>query len=47
MARRLAGLLRDPQFLRYLVGRMLSGAGNMATLVALPVLVYRPATARR
>jgi MFS family permease len=36
-----AGLLRDPQFLRYLVGRMLSGAGNVATLVALPVLVYR------
>ena len=36
-----AGLLRDPQFLRYLVGRILSGAGNVATLVALPVLVYR------
>ena len=36
-----AGLLRDPEFLRYLLGRMLSGAGNVATLLALPVLVYR------
>ena len=35
------GLLRDPDFLRYLLGRMLSGAGNVATLLALPVLVYR------
>ena len=34
-------LLRDRQFLRYLVSRGLSGAGNVATLIALPVLVYR------
>lgn len=34
-------LLRDPQFLRYLLARSLSTIGNIATLVALPVLVYR------
>lgn len=34
-------VLRDAQFLRYLVARGLSGAGNVATLVALPVLAYR------
>lgn len=35
------GLLRDPQFARYLVARGLSGVGNVATLIALPVLIYR------
>ena len=34
-------VLRDPQFVRYLVSRGLSGAGNVATLIALPVLIYR------
>lgn len=34
-------LLRDGQFVRYLAARLLSGAGNVATLIALPVLVYR------
>lgn len=34
-------VLRDPQFLRYLVSRGLSGVGNTATLIALPVLIYR------
>lgn len=34
-------VLRDPQFVRYLASRGLSGAGNVATLIALPVLVYR------
>ena len=32
-------VLRDPQFVRYLVSRGLSGAGNVATLIALPVLI--------
>lgn len=36
-----AGLLRDAQFVRYLVARVLSTVGSIATLVALPVLVYR------
>ncbi len=35
------GLLQDRQFVRYLVARGLSGAGSVATLIALPVLVYR------
>ncbi len=34
-------LLRDGQFVRYLVARTLSGAGNIVTLIALPILVYR------
>ncbi|MEJ7833341.1 MAG: MFS transporter [Nocardioides sp.] len=34
-------VLRDPAFVRYLVARTLSGAGNIVTLVALPILVYR------
>jgi MFS family permease len=35
------GLLGDPQFVRYLLARGLSGTGNVATLIALPVLIYR------
>lgn len=34
-------ILRDPQFVRYLWSRGLSGTGNVATLIALPVLIYR------
>ncbi|MCW2793584.1 MAG: major facilitator superfamily 1 [Nocardioides sp.] len=34
-------LLRDGEFVRYLVARGLSVTGNVATLIALPVLVYR------
>ena len=34
-------LLRDEQFVRYLVARTLSGAGSIVTLIALPILVYR------
>ena len=34
-------LLRDPDFLRYATARALSMLGSIATLVALPVLVYR------
>ncbi|GAB3767723.1 MFS family permease [Nocardioides ginsengisegetis] len=34
-------ILRDPHFLRYLLARALSATGSVATLVALPVLVYR------
>ena len=33
--------MQDRQFLRYLVSRGLSGVGTVATLIALPVLVYR------
>nr|WP_281379963.1 MFS transporter [Nocardioides ginsengisegetis] len=33
--------MRDPHFLRYLLARALSATGSVATLVALPVLVYR------
>ena len=36
-----AGLLRDREFVRYLVSRGLSATGSMATYIALPVLVYR------
>jgi MFS family permease len=35
------GVLHDRQFVRYLVARGLSGIGSVATLIALPVLVYR------
>lgn len=35
------GVLRDREFRRYLSGRVLSGAGDIVTLVALPILVYR------
>ncbi|MGN6576464.1 MAG: MFS transporter [Nocardioides sp.] len=34
-------LLRDPDFLRYVAARGLSLLGNITTLIALPVLVYR------
>ena len=34
-------VLRDRQFVRYLSARVLSGAGDIITLVALPILVYR------
>ena len=34
-------VLQEPDFLRYLVAHGLSGIGNVATLIALPVLVYR------
>lgn len=34
-------LLKDPAFLRYVAARVLSLVGNIITLVALPVLVYR------
>jgi hypothetical protein len=34
-------VLRDGQFRRYLVSRLLSGAGNIVTLVVLPIIVYR------
>lgn len=34
-------VLHDPAFLRFLVARGLSGIGTVATLIALPVLVYR------
>lgn len=34
-------VLRDPEFVRYLVGRVLSGGGTIVTLIALPILVYR------
>ncbi|GCD91861.1 MFS transporter [Nocardioides sp. LS1] len=36
-----SAILRDPHFLRYLLARALSATGSVATLVALPVLVYR------
>ena len=34
-------VLRDGEFLRYFVSCLLSGAGNIATLVTLPIIVYR------
>ena len=34
-------LSKDPAFVRYVVARILSLVGNIITLVALPVLVYR------
>jgi MFS family permease len=34
-------VLRDREFLRYFVSRMLSVAGNIVTLVTLPIIVYR------
>jgi hypothetical protein len=34
-------VLRDPDFLRYFVSRVLSGAGNIVTLITLPIIVYR------
>lgn len=34
-------VLHDPAFVRYLVARTLSGAGNIITLIVLPILVYR------
>lgn len=38
---RAESVLRDDQFRRYVVARALSGIGNTATLIALPVLIYR------
>jgi MFS family permease len=37
----MTSVLRDRQFQRYLLSRLLSGAGNIVTLVALPIIVYR------
>jgi hypothetical protein len=34
-------VLRDREFARYLVSRVLSGAGNIVTLITLPIIVYR------
>ena len=34
-------MLHDPAFRRFLLARALSGTGTVATLIALPVLVYR------
>lgn len=34
-------MLHEPAFRRFLLARALSGAGTVATLIALPVLVYR------
>jgi MFS family permease len=37
----MSSLLRDRDYLRYLVSRVLSGAGNIVTLITLPIIVYR------
>ncbi|MEO6509798.1 MAG: MFS transporter [Nocardioides sp.] len=35
------GVLRDREFLRYFLSRLLSGAGTIVTLITLPIIVYR------
>jgi len=37
----MTSVLRDSDFLRYFVSRVLSGAGNIVTLITLPIIVYR------
>jgi MFS family permease len=37
----MTGVLRDREFQRYFLSRLLSGAGNIVTLITLPIIVYR------